>query len=270
MFDWLPWNRARRRRLFEAPLPDAWQAVIDRNVPLARGLPEADRRRLDGLVQVFLDDKSFEGLGGLELTDEVRVTIAAQACLLLLGHDVDVPYPGLEVIRVYPDTYRARARDHADGVVDEGLSHRHGESSRHGFVVLGWRPALRGSLDPDDARNVVLHEFAHQLDQADGRSDGAPTLHARADYGPWSRALGDAFDTLRDDVRARRRQVLDGYGATNPAEFFAVATETFFERPRELRDQEPALYEVLVEYWRQDPAERPGRVPVVEGGAPGG
>lgn len=260
MFDWLPWNRARRRRLHAEPLPAAWLKVIQRNVPLARGLPDADRDRLHGLIQVFLDDKSFEGLGGLELTDEVRVTIAAQACLLLLGHDVDVPYPGLEVVRVYPDSYRARAKDRTDQVVAEGLSHRHGESSRHGYVVLGWRPALQDSRDDDDGRNVVLHEFAHQLDQADGRSDGAPILHAGADYRPWSEALGEAFEDLRDDVRARRRQVLDAYGATNPAEFFAVATETFFERPEALRDQEPALYAVMVEYWRQDPAERPGRV----------
>lgn len=261
MFAWLPWNVARRRRLLATPLPDAWRAILDKRVPLARHLPEADRTRLHGLMQVFLDDKSFEGLGGLEIDDTVRVTIAGQACLLLLGLDVDLPYPGLDVVRVYPDTYRAQVEDRSqDFVTHEGHSRRLGESSR-GYIVLAWRHVLAGSRDPNDGKNVVLHEFAHQLDAASGHSNGAPPLHSASAYGPWTAALSEAFSELQDDVRARRRNVLDAYGATNPAEFFAVATETFFEQPVALRRQEPELYAVLVDYWRQDPADHLGRTP---------
>ena len=259
-FAWLPWNRARRRRLAATPLSSEAQAVLAANVPLARGLGLADRQRWHGLIQVFLDDKSFEGLGGLELTDEIRWTIAGQATLLLLGLDVELPYPGLDVIRVYPGGYRARVAEQDGEVATEGHSHRLGESSHRGYVVLAWRSTLSGGREPTDGRNLVFHEFAHQLDAESGHSNGAPVLHAGADYGPWARVLGEAFSDLRRDVERRRRSVLDPYGATNPAEFFAVATETFFEQPGPLKRSHPELYAVLVDYWRQDPAEALGAI----------
>jgi len=259
-FSWLPWNRVRRHRLAQTPLPDGWIALLERNLPIALDLSEADRRRWHGLIQVFLDDKTFEGLGGLELTDEVRLTIAGQATLLLLGLDIELPYPGLHVIRVYPDDYRAPVTER-DGLFEtEGLSHRYGESSGRGYVVLSWRETLRGARDPADGRNLVFHEFAHQLDAESGTANGAPLLHSRAAYGPWARVLGEAFSHLRRDVSEHQRSVLDAYGATNPAEFFAVATTTFFEQPVGLKAAAPELYAVLAEYWRQDPAVRLGRV----------
>lgn len=242
MFSWLPWAVARRNKLRSTPLPDEMRRLLHRNVPPVARLDPQKHAHLEGLIQVFADGKTFEGLGGLDITDEIRITIAGQACMLLLGLEVDIPYPGLDVIRVYPRSYRS------------GHSHRLGESSRRGYVVLSWRDSKEGAKKPHDGRNVVLHEFAHQLDQRSGAADGAPVLQADL-YGPWARVLGDAFSELSEDVAKKRHSVIRAYGATNPAEFFAVATEEFFERPHRLRKKWPDVYEVMVRYYNQDPAE---------------
>jgi MtfA peptidase len=254
MGSWLPWVRRRRHRLRETPLPPAWAAVVDRNVPLTARLSPEARNTLEGLIQVFLDDKTFEGCGGLEMTDEIRLTVAAQACLLLVGLDVDDPYPSLDVVRVYPQGYRAPTKVSDGLVVVEQLDHRLGESSGRGYVVLSWRDVLRGSREPADGANVVLHEFAHQLDAQSGAANGAPVLGASEHYGPWAQALGQAYEQLIHDVAAQRPTAIDPYGATNPAEFFAVAVEAFFERPSRLHREHPELYGVLATYFRQDPA----------------
>ncbi len=253
MLSWLPWVRRRRAAIRATPLTPEQEAVLDRRASFAAALDEPTRADLHGLVQLFLHDKSFEGCGGLEMTDEIRLTIASHACRLLLGLDVDHPYPGLDAIRVYPHTFRADATERlGDAWVEGGVSHRLGESSHRGYVVLSW-DAVRNGDRADDGHNVVLHEFAHQLDTLDGVPDGAPPLPWQL-YGPWARVLGAAFEELQQGVADRRRSVLDSYGATNPAEFFAVATESFFEEPVALRDQEPELYEVLARYYGQDPA----------------
>jgi Mlc titration factor MtfA (ptsG expression regulator) len=246
-------RRRRRERLRAAPFPPEWLGIVERNVPLYRRLPEADRRELRGHVQVFLAEKHFEGCGGLALTDEIRVTIAAQACLLLLHRDAD-PYPRLITILVYPGAYVARAVESlGGGLVIEGEQGRQGEAWADGVVVLSWDDVRAGASDARDGHNVVLHEFAHQLDQEDGVADGAPVLGRRSRYVAWARVLGAEYERLR---RATGREsVLDGYGATDPAEFFAVATECFFETPVALRRKHPELYEELKGYYRQDPAE---------------
>ena len=258
MLSWLPWNR--RARLRSAPLPEAWTAIVDKALEHHR-LDSTRRSTLNGLIQVFLDDKTFEGCGGLEMTDTIRVSIATYACLLLVGLDIAVPYPGLDVIRVYPHTYRAASSGPLGDLRVPTESHRLGESGR-GFIVLSWDAVREGLAHTGDGHNVVLHEFAHQLDTEDGQADGAPPL-PRSLYGPWARILGAAFSELEQDVAADRHSVLDVYGATNPAEFFAVATEAFFERPDSLRHQEPQLYAVLARYYRQDPAAR--RSPGIDG-----
>jgi len=256
MLSWLPWVRRRRAAIRATPLTPEQEAVLSRRASFAAALDEPTRADLHGLVQLFLHDKSFEGCGGLEMTDEIRLTIAAHACRLLLGLDVDHPYPGLDAIRVYPHTFRADATERlGDAWVEGGVSHRLGESSHRGYVVLSWDAVWKGGR-ADDGHNVVLHEFAHQLDTLDGVPDGAPPL-PRQLYGPWARVLGAAFEELQQDVADRRRNVLDGYGATNPAEFFAVATESFFEEPVALRRQEPDLYRVLARYYGQEPAGPP-------------
>ena len=236
------------------PFPDDLRAHLERNVPYLRKLDDAERKKLEGLVQVFLAEKSFEGCGGLELTDEMRVTIAAQACLLVLHRDGDL-YPELASILVYPSTFRAKTVRAEGGVVVEGDQARLGESAR-GTVVLAWDDVLHGGRLTHDGHNVVLHELAHQLDQEDGAADGAPILDRRSQYGAWARVLGHDYEELAEAVERHRKSDLDEYGATNPAEFFAVVTEAFFERPRELERKHPALYAQLREYYRQDPARR--------------
>jgi len=254
MFDWLPWVRARRAAIRDTELTAAQRDILAEHAPFVARLTEPEHTRLVGLIQLFVHDKTFEGCGGLSMTDTIRYAVAAHACRLLLGLDVhDRPFPGLDVLRIYPDTYRAPDRDVlGDHVVEGGHSHRLGESSTRGYVVLSWRAVRRGSRR-DDGHNVVLHEFAHQLDTLDGVADGAPPLQ-RGLYGPWAKILGEAYSELQDDVAARRRTVLDAYGATHPAEFFAVATESFFETPEALRRDQPELYAVLARYYGQQPA----------------
>jgi Mlc titration factor MtfA (ptsG expression regulator) len=250
----------RRAKLRAAPFPPAWSGVLE-SLPAYRALPPQDQRELRGHVQVFLDEKVFEGCGGLDITDEIRVTIAAQACMLLLHRDTDY-YPGLTSILVYPSGYVANSkRVGPDGVVTEGPQARLGESwtalnSRFsgGPVVLSWRDVVAGAADIHDGHNVVFHEFAHQLDAEWGGMDGAPALDRRSKYVAWARVLGSEYKQLLDDLRRGHEPWLDAYGATNPAEFFAVLTEAFFEQPLKLRTKHPELYAQLADFYRQDPA----------------
>jgi Mlc titration factor MtfA (ptsG expression regulator) len=246
-------KRRRRDRLRAVPMPAAWVEIIDKNVPLCKRLSEADQRELHGHVQVFLAEKYFEGCGGLELSDEIKVTIAAQACLLLLRRDADY-YPRLITILVYPAAYLASSVEHLGaGATLEGEEVRLGEAWKTGVVVLSWDDVRDGSLDLRDGRNLVLHEFAHQLDMEDGAADGTPLLDRRQRRA-WAEILGDEYDRLRRDCVLGRSTVLDKYGATDPAEFFAVATECFFETPERLRRRHPGLYGQLRAFYRRDPA----------------
>ncbi len=260
----LMWKQRRRRKLRSAPFPQAWSRILEAHCPFYHRLPKEDQRELQGHIQVFLAEKNLEGCGGLVMTDEMRVCIAAQACLLLLHRKTDY-YPGLRSILVYPSTYFVKMTRHlGSGVLEEGHYARLGEAWPHGAVVLAWDAVCKGTADPEGGHNIVFHEFAHQLDFEDGRADGAPVLGSgdslsvrRSRYAAWARVLRAEFERLRAEAQRGQNAVLDGYGATNPVEFFAVATESFFERPREMRDEHPALYEELKQYYRQDPAQWP-------------
>jgi len=247
----------RRDRLRAIPLPQSWLKIIEHNVPFYRCLPDADQRELQGHIQVFLNEKHFEGCRGLQVTDEIRVTIASQSCLLLLHRDTEY-YPTLKSILVYPSVYIAQVSESmGNGIVIEGDSVRLGESWRRGAIVLSWDDVLRGASDMHDGHNVVLHEFAHQLDQEGGEANGSPILPRRSMYIAWARVLGTEYVHLQQDSAHGRRTVLDKYGATNPAEFFAVATECFFEKAVQLKRKHPELYEELKLYYQQEPAELP-------------
>ena len=246
----------KRERLRAEPFPDEWRQTIERNVPIVRRLPPADVQELFGHVQVFLAEKHFEGAGGLELTDEIRVTIAAQACLLLLHRDTDY-YPKLTSIIVYPGTYMLPGEHHiGGGVWEEGDEAHLGHTQDNlSAMVLAWDSTLHGARGIDDGENLVLHEFAHQLDFEGGDANGTPPLESKHQYASWARVLGAEFEALRRASETGAPSVLDDYGAENPAEFFAVATEAFFERPAELRARHAALYAELRAFYRQDPAE---------------
>ncbi len=247
-------RQARRKRLLATPFPEAWRQIIEKNVPLYRRLPQALQQQLEGLIHVFLNEKHFEGCGGLEIDDTIRVTIAAQACLLLLNRKTTY-FGKLRTIVVYPDTYVAKTLSSDGRVTVDSESTRLGESWQNGPVVLAWNSVTGGASNMADARNVVFHEFAHQLDQEDGTADGAPVLECRSAYTAWARVLGEEYAALQKSRKARRRSVMSKYGATHPAEFFAVATETFFEKPKQMHKRHPELYDELRDYYHLDPLE---------------
>lgn len=248
-------RRRRRERLRASPFSETWKAIIERNVPLYSRLSPDDRRELLGHVQVFIAEKHWEGCGGLELTDEIRVTIAAQACVLLLHRESDY-YPRVTSILVYPSSYIApEERSIGGGIWEEAEEERLGHThERMGVIVLAWDAALHGSRILGDGPNVVLHEFAHQLDFENFSTDGTPMLVTPQQYISWARVLGAEYNELRRVDESGGSSFLDAYGATNPAEFFAVVTEMFFERPAELREKHPELYEELKGFYLQDPA----------------
>jgi Mlc titration factor MtfA (ptsG expression regulator) len=247
-------RHVRRKRLVAMPFPPEWETILERNVALYRHLPDDLRNQLHDDIRIFLAEKRFEGLGGLELTDEIRVTIAAEACMLLLNRE-NRDYPGLISILVYPGAYVAQETAHiGGGVYVEGPSVRLGESWKHGSVVLAWDNVKYGALNAEDGHNVVMHEFAHQLDQEDGVADGAPILDKRSSYAVWAQIMSEEFTRLRSAAEHHKKNVLDDYGAVSPAEFFAVATETFFEKPRQLKKKAPYIYEELREFFHVDPA----------------
>ncbi|PYK37386.1 MAG: hypothetical protein DME60_12600 [Verrucomicrobia bacterium] len=254
MFGFL--KQRRRHRLRAMLFPDDWLATIKRNVEFFQRLSVRDQAELLGHVQVFLAEKRFEGCDGLEITDEVRVTIAAQACLLLLHRKTDY-FPRLLTILVYPSTYVAEERRHLHGHVwQEGKMARLGETGRWlGAIVLAWDAVKLGAADPADGKNVVLHEFAHQLDYENHAEDGAPALETRDQQVSWQEVMRAEFASLRTADETGIPTLLDTYGASNPAEFFAVATEAFFERPRALNARHPKLYAELRRYFQQDPVE---------------
>jgi len=244
----------RRARLRAQPPPPDWRAILKRNLSVFARLSAADQEELLGHTQVFLAEKHFEGAGGLDLTDEIRVTIAAQACLLLLHRETDY-YPELVSVIVYPSGYTAAEERHiGGGIWSDAAEDRLGHTGqRLRALVLAWDAARHGAAAPDDGQNLVLHEFAHQLDFENQRSDGTPALESRGDYLAWARVMSAEFEALRDATDSGVPTLLDSYGAKDPAEFFAVITEVFFERPRALRALHPALFAQLQRFYRQDP-----------------
>jgi MtfA peptidase len=251
------WVRWRRRQTGARPFPAAWAAIVERRVPFIRRLPPELRRRLEGHIQVFLAQTAFTGCAGLGITDEVRVTIAAQACLLLLGRR-GAGFANLRQVLVYPGAFMAERLQPVviGGVVLQSQEARvlSGESWTHGQVVLSWEGVVEGAAVPDDGRNVVIHEFAHQLDQEKGYANGAPWLGRRNRYPRWSRVMGEEYARLQYRMAVGEPSLFTAYGASSPAEFFAVASEVFFERPGEMAAMHPALYGELAMLYRLDPA----------------
>jgi Mlc titration factor MtfA (ptsG expression regulator) len=241
-----------------APTPPSWPAILDRWVPLSTRLADADQVRLMRLTQLFIRDVPMEGCGGLELTEEIRVTIAATASLLLLH----LPYPRFPRLRrvlVYADTFvPRRVQSPMSQAMPEAPVGELGEAWPDGMVVLSWSDIKAGGVNPGDGHNVILHEFAHILDYESGPADGQPVLDSEAARTAWHEVFTAEFAREQAAVDHAGATVLDPYAATNLAEFFAVATETFFEQGGQLRTRSPLLYEQLRLFYRQDPASLAG------------
>lgn len=247
----------KRHQIRSQPFPGEWDRLLQSNFPIYGRLPDADREELQGNIHVFLNEKRFEGCGGLEMTDEIRVTIAAQACLLLLRRETDF-FPSMTSIYVYPSLFFTdTVEENIDGTVSEFEEDRSGESWEYGPVVLSWEDAVAGALREEDGYNTVIHEFTHQLDMENGAADGVPRLDSGEQYETWDRVFSESFERFERMVEADRQTVIDEYGIEGPDEFFAVATEHFFLTPIELKREFPDLYAELSKYFCQDPAAWP-------------
>jgi MtfA peptidase len=236
----LGFRERRRKRLLAEPFPEDWSQLVENRVPYYRLLTPGEKELLKGLIHIFLDEKPFEGCGGMAISKEVEVTIAGHACILLLG-GASAMYPKLRTILVYPHAYVAPSiRPGPGGIVSEGLEERSGESWSLGNVVLSWDDILQDIAGVDRGRNVVFHEFAHQLDFESGASKNLKT----------------EYNGLVRSIERGDQGIIDSYGAVSPAEFFAVVTECFFLRPAELKVRHSELYEQFRLFYGQDPVLR--------------
>ncbi|MFW2350868.1 zinc-dependent peptidase [Qipengyuania sp.] len=248
---WL-WRRRRRKTLLATPLTAEQREVVERLVPLVKRLPQPLREALEGKMNLFFDQITFRGINGLEVTEAMRLSIGAQACLLIVNSPVW--YDTLRNVLVYPSAFLTERGTHDGHFVHEGHHATLGESWARGPVVLSWDDALQGGLDAQDGHNVVIHEFAHQLDGLSGHVDGIPILRKGQAYAGWEQAMLDAYREHGERLDWGERTLIDPYGATNHQEFFAEAIVAFFEKPTALRSEEPALYAQLAQLLALDPA----------------
>lgn len=260
VFRWL--RQRRRERILADPFPEGWREILARNLGCFADLDADEQAQLCQLVQVFVAEKHWEGLGGLTMTEEIQVTVAGQACLLILGLDHDL-YRRVESILVYPSTVVAPPPPVGFGAVltapPPGPLPVLGQAFSRGPVILAWDAVRRGGADARDGHNVVFHEFAHKLDQLSGAADGVPPLADDETYARWVEVFERHWHELHAEAAKGRRTFLDAYAGESPAEFFAVATEQFFEQGVAMQRKHPELYAVLQGFYRQDPAQRQRR-----------
>lgn len=233
---------------------DSWVTLLEEDFPLYERLPEEYKEILHEKIVEFISSKTFVGCNGFELSDEVIVLISAHACTLILKQEGTV-YPKLNTILIYPSTFQSVQKNvDANGIVTEEVVSRLGESWTSGSVVLAWDSVLNGARNRFDAHNVAIHEFAHQLDQEDGVGDGVPyngltknKLHV------WCHVMEECYNRFIKIAEKPGKTVINRYGATNHAEFFAVLSETFFEKPKQLNKKWPDLYDIFKDYYDLDP-----------------
>ena len=253
IFTWL--KRRRRRKLLSQPFPNEWLAILDADVPHYAGLLDDQKLRLRDLLRIFIAEKHWEGCNGLTITDEVQVTIAAEACLLLLGIHGDYCFDRVRSILVYPAGFEqpVEQRQH-DTVVDEQV-HLAGQAWQNGPVVLAWSDVVRSVQRPRDGYNVVIHEFAHQIDGIDGEMGGTPPLPNADAVRRWQEVIPREYERHADCVQFGEPTLIQRYGATNRAEFFAVVSECFFEQPWKLEREHSELYDLWRLVYGIDPAQ---------------
>lgn len=253
IFNWL--RQRRRRRILATPFPSDWLRYLRRNLPQYNLLTPAEQESLRDATRVFVAEKNWEGCRGLKVTDEMKVTIAGHACLMVLGLDGE-PFRNVLSILIYPSGYAVPEERWQQGWSIVGESDRLGEAWYRGPVILSWNDVRYDSRHPGAGRNLVWHEFAHQIDMLDRSTNGTPPLESLREREQWHQVMTTEYQQLVEDAEEGRATLLDTYGASSEAEFFAVASECFFDCPIDLRDEHPGLYALLRGYYRQDTAER--------------
>lgn len=246
-------RRQKRKALLASPLTQEQRAIVQRLVPLTKRLPRDLQLKLEGKINLFLDQVTFRGKNGLEVTEPMRLSIAAQACLLIVNSSLW--YDTIRNVLIYPSAFFTHRGQHDGHIVHENSNMTLGESWVRGPVILAWDHALHGGLDASDGQNVVIHEFAHQLDSLTGHTNGIPILRKGQAYAGWEEAMLEAYNEHVARVQNGEHSLIDPYGATNHQEFFAEGIVTFFERPQELRREEPALYAQFAKLLALDPAQ---------------
>lgn len=247
------WREHQRNKIRSRPFKKQWRTIIKQRMPYFKQMPTDLQLQLKQHIQVFLAEKNFVGCNGIEINDEIKITIAAQACLLLLNRKTDY-YPKLQTILVYPGAFiKEQQNQNTDGVQFTQKLTLSGESWDFGKIVLSWQNTLHGAQLPDDGSNVVIHEFAHQLDQENGKANGAPILGRGQNYKNWSDAFLIQFNLLKEQAIYGIPSLFDYYGASDPAEFFAVASEVFFEKSKQFCHEYPTLYQQLKQFYKVDP-----------------
>ncbi|NOD62997.1 MULTISPECIES: zinc-dependent peptidase [unclassified Ruegeria] len=248
------WSKQQARQaLLAAPLSDQQRRLIDAQVPILQKVPQDLRAKLEGKINLFLDQVEFIGCDGLDVTEDMQMSIAAQACLLVVN--TELWYDNLTTILIYPSAFKSRQSRHSGYVVTEKEIVRTGESWNRGPVILSWAHSQRGAMNDHDGQNVVFHEFAHQIDDLTGSANGVPVLSANQSFSEWEAAFLTAYDAHVQAVEMGRPTVIDPYGAEGHEEFFAVSVEVFFERPKALRNSDPEVYKQLSKLFQLDPAQ---------------
>jgi Mlc titration factor MtfA (ptsG expression regulator) len=235
----------RRKSAAKLPFPEEWREILQKSVPFYRKLSPEWKEKFEEKLKVFFHTKYFIPAGGMEITDEVKVVISAAAARLIMNMP-DEHYQRLTEIIVYPSHYKHPDKD--GSVI-------YGEAHDWGTVVLSYQAVLSGLQNPSDGHETAGHEFAHVLDRADGAFDGTPELDASGCYKPWANTMSQEFFALRERDEEDKKSTMRSYGATNEAEFFAVATETFFEKPQQLKTKHPEMYQLLINYYNLDPLD---------------
>ena len=248
------YRKHKRQKLMNSTVPNEWETFLHEEVPYLDKLPPQDRKKLWGLIHIFLDEIEFIPCQGLIMEDRIRVAIAAQACLLTLKNPTQKHFNSLNTIYVYPDAFKSNIAQNDGSFVSSEESIRLGQSIR-GSIVLSWNSCRKGASNFHDGQNVIFHEFAHQLDQEHGSADGVPILQERSAYLDWGKIMYKKFLWLREKKKKHQDTLIDPYGALNEAEFFAVCTECFFEKPQQLKKKHPHIYRVMENYYGLNPIE---------------
>ncbi|MDD7983509.1 zinc-dependent peptidase [Lentisphaera marina] len=246
------YKKSKRRKLMSSPVPPEWEIFLHEEVPYLDKLTNKDRTKLWSLIHIFLDEVEFIPCQDLVMSDRIRVAIAAQACLLTLNNPTQKHFNSLNTIYVYPDAFKSNVEENQGSFISSEESIRLGQSIR-GSIVLSWNSCRQGASNYHDGQNVVFHEFAHQLDQEHGSADGVPILQESSAYLDWGKIMYKKFLWLREKKKRHQDTLIDPYGALNEAEFFAVCTECFFEKPKQLKKKHPNIYRVMQNYYGLDP-----------------